>query len=1231
MKPPFVVVLRRVASWVLMLLSPSLSAQVARPEPPTIEWTLSQGHRQFPVAPQGSGSAGFTLLSSDATGLAFTNVLGEAAVAKNRVSENGSGVALGDVDGDGWCDIYLCGLEGPNALYRNLGGMRFEDITASAGVACESQLSTGALLADVDGDADLDLLVNSLGGGTRLFINDGRGRFTERMDTRLTRRFAATSMAMADIDRDGDLDLYVANYRTINFRDEFPPVRVEARMVDGQVSLLPAGRFIPMLARQGQVEIFELGERDFLYINQGGSFAPVSWTTGSFVDASGMQLKSPPQDWGLAVAFRDLNQDGWPDLYVCNDFFFSPDRIWINRGGAGFREATAREFSQIPMSSMAVDFADINRDGFDDIFVAEMLGRDHPSRQRRRDNVKKTALARELGAKVQRWESPRNMLYLNRGDSTYAEVAQYAGLDATEWSWGAIFCDVDLDGYEDLIIPTGNNHDVQDADALRQISRARGPDSLEHRMANLALMPTWRTPILGYRNKGDMTFEDRGVDWGFTVQRVVHGAAMADLDNDGDLDLVANSLNSPVLCFRNNSTAPRIAVRLKGRPPNTKGIGAVVSVAGGGLTQRQEMMAGGRYLSSDDSIRVFAALGEREDRRVEVVWPDGHVTAINAPSANTVYELDQRADSADGAGSSKSSGARRPAGGTQFFPATFPSLPAAVGGYEDLEIQPTLSHSVAPRGTRVAVVDLDSDGEDDLVLSARAGATMICLLGDGQGGWTQTSPGWAAIPAPSDQTAILPVRLAPQRHGLAIAYSPTTPGGNSMVAIVDLAKGVVAARIETGPGPIGSLHAADIDGDGDLDLFCAATSMPGAWPLAASSHVLLNHQGVLSVDKRQKALVGLGIVTGARLLDLNEDNLPELVVALDCGPIRILKNSQGVFEVANGNFGLNSGVGRWTALEVGDFNSDGRPDFVAGNLGRNSRHQSASPFPYAIQFADVEGDRVVEVIETLRSKGSAEVLPWLDYETLSKRFPWIETTFPTHREFGVAPARAVWAGEWGKVQMVEIMTHDSILFLSADGGYQARPLPFEAQISPARSFLVADFNQDGRDDLLVGQNLLGTRPDISPYDAGHGLLLLTGEGGEFRAVSKGESGLDLQGEQISMALLAGRAHGAAALVVAQNFGPTVAMGIRVGSGPTIRFEDGPGNPEAVGLRWRATNAGGSARWEFSGGTTHLGRWRILPGETEVHCLWADGTAQKVRIPASGRHLVSRTRGVVSSD
>ncbi|MBX3732824.1 MAG: VCBS repeat-containing protein, partial [Verrucomicrobiae bacterium] len=459
--------------------------------------------------------AGFAVLPPEATGIRFVNRLTPMQIATNRLLEDGAGVALGDVDGDGWCDVYLCGLGSDNVLYRNRGGWRFEDITAAAGVGCPGQFSTGAVLVDVDGDGDLDLLVNSLGGGTRLWMNDGRGRFTESRNSGLQTRGGSHSLALADVDGDGDLDLYVTNYRADTAKDS--PVRVRIRQGTSGWEVPPEHReqFRVERSASGGMALLEMGEADVLYLNDGrGRFTAVSWTDGLFLDEEGHPLVEIPKDWGLSAQFRDLNGDGLPDLYVCNDYF-TPDRIWINQGGGVFRALPLRSLRKTSWASMAVDVADVNRDGVDDIFVAEMRSRIPLRRQVQHslleiDPLPSWGWGWTPGMPEVRVQVMRNTLALGRGDGTYAEAAFLAGVSASEWSWGCLFLDVDLDGYEDLLIANGHSRDLANSDSLAALDRRPPARDALDRLESLTLFPALATANVAYRNVGGEGFEEVG-------------------------------------------------------------------------------------------------------------------------------------------------------------------------------------------------------------------------------------------------------------------------------------------------------------------------------------------------------------------------------------------------------------------------------------------------------------------------------------------------------------------------------------------------------------------------------------------------------------------------------------------------------------------------------------------------------------------------------------------------
>src|SRR5438445_2481892 len=462
-------------------------------------------------------------------------------------------------------------------------------------------------------------------------------------------RFGSVSMALGDVDGNGTLDLYVANNRTDDIRDRG---EVDLRMVNGQLTVPPSLKD-RLVVVNGKV--LEYGEPDFLYLNDGhGHFSPVSWTNGTFLDEEGKSLTNAPLDWGLTATFRDLNGDGYPDLYVCNDYW-TPDRIWLNDGRGHFRAAEKLVFRETSASSMGVDVADLTRSGKPDIFVVDMLSRDVALRKRQ--VFAQSPRASPIGVIDNRPQIMRNTLFHNRGDDTYAEIANYAGLAASEWSWSPLVMDVDLDGYEDVLIPTGHTKDVQDLDAQEQLRsrsrrrseiaqisdpKARHEAFIQAKIENSRLYPPLDMPIVAFHNLGNYRFEETTADWGTELPRVHHAIAVADLDGDGDLDLIVNNLGTAAGIYRNESSAPRVAVRLKGQPPNTQGIGAKIWLYGGAApVQSQEMICGGRYLSSDDPMRTFAAGSLTNDMWIEVTWRGGKRSGVNGVKANWIYEIDE--------------------------------------------------------------------------------------------------------------------------------------------------------------------------------------------------------------------------------------------------------------------------------------------------------------------------------------------------------------------------------------------------------------------------------------------------------------------------------------------------------------------------------------------------------------------------------------------------------------
>ena len=599
-----------------------------------------EGFEEFPLNVTQSGSPGFTLIDPSESSLVFTNVLSFSRHTTNQIYLNGSGVAAGDVDGDGLADLYFGGIDSGNRLFKNMGGFRFEDITEMAGVAMRGFGTSGVLLEDVDGDLDLDLIVNTVGQGTHVLKNHGKGVFSPTSQSgALNPRRGAMSLTMGDVDRDGDLDLYIANYRNETIRDELNAT-YDGEMVDGRPVITHVnGEPTSQEPHIGRFEVgatgmvVENGEADVLLINDGsGGFEAQSFTAGRFRDYRGQPLATPPYDWGLSAMFRDINHDGAPDLYVANDYG-SPDRMWMNSGNGTFVESFPTTMRAMSMFAMGVDFADINRDGRDDFFVADMLSRTHEGRMVHMNEMPASGNPRQF---------PQNMLFLQREDGTFAEVGAIARLDRSDWSWTPIFLDVDLDGFEDLLVSNGHEVYSLDADASQQVEAMRKQQRMsvaEQRKLN-RFFPRLNPVNAAFRNRGDLTFEDVSADWGFTEESVTHGMALADLDNDGDLDLVCNNMNQGAFVYRNNAAAQRVAVRLVGNNGNSRGVGARIIVSTAGISQQQEMISGGRYLSGDDAIRTFAAPGGAE-QRIDVHWPDGRVSVVPSAKANHLYVIHQ--------------------------------------------------------------------------------------------------------------------------------------------------------------------------------------------------------------------------------------------------------------------------------------------------------------------------------------------------------------------------------------------------------------------------------------------------------------------------------------------------------------------------------------------------------------------------------------------------------------
>ncbi len=1192
-------------------------------------WVEEVGYRWRTLHPTGVEGGGFVAHPPDQTGVTAANDLTEEAALENRTLADGSGVALADYDADGRVDLYLARIAGPNVLYRNLGGWRFEDVTASAGVGLGAHPSTSVAFADLDGDGDPDLLVGGIGVPQRLLRNEGDGRFTDVSgEAGFEVARASRSFALADVDGDGDLDLYVANNKTRVARDLFPPeeqtsdrivVRVGGRCAVApdmaehwQVDCLPAG-----------VRRIELAEEDEFYLNDGtGRFERVPFTGGRFVGEDGAPLAAAPRDWGLSARFHDLNGDGAPDLYVCNDFE-TPDRIWVNDGGGRFRAAPPEMIRTTSLACMALDFADVDRDGLEDLFTADMepLGR----QRRLRTIPPMQSDTTPPGGWRLRVQRARNTLQMARGDGTYYDVAPWAGVSGSEWTWASLFLDADLDGFEDLLVANGHVWDLLDADTGFRVARARGAVDWREEQR---LYPPMPVRNFAFRNRGDGTFEEVGERWRFASEPdISHGMAVGDLDGDGDLDVVVTRLRAVPRLLENRAAAPRVVVRPVGRAPNTGGIGAIIRVRGGAVpVQVKEVSEASSYLSDSDGARVFAA-GDATALTVEIRWPGGATSRLEGIPPDRELEVFEPEAAAGEAGRAH----------RETEPPLFRKIVLETGHaepfFDELARQPLLPERLAQAGPGVSWIDLDADGDPDLVVgSGRGGRPSVFRNRSGR-----LEPADLALPvAPLDQTTILPLPGDGGRPRLLVGRmsyeAPTPDDARAMAAVVELSLppdlSGTASRRDAIPGmvpSVGALALADVDADGDLDLFVGARVYPARYPLPAPSRLYRNEGTEWRADPAVAALLEhAGIVSAALFTDIDGDGDPDLALAFDWGPIRILRNDGGRFRDVTRAWGLEGNSGRWNGLASGDLDEDGRPDLIATSWGWNTGIRVDDDRPLYLYHGDLDGNGTYETIRAQQDPGVGGVAPLEDLRRLVSALPAIQRTVGSFAEYAGVTMRGLLGEGISRLEPAVVRTLSHTVFLNRPEGFEARPLPLVAQMAPGFHAGVADHDGDGHDDVFMTQNFFATVPGVARYDAGRSLWLAGDGEGDLTPVDGARSGIAIYGDPRGAALADFDGDARIDLAVSQNGAETVVYR-NVGARPGLRVRlRGPAtNPLAIGaaLRVRYADGAGPLR-EIQAGS---GYWSMNDA-TQVLGLREDPRALWVRSPDGSERVIPLESG-----
>ncbi len=1060
----------------------------------------------------------FELIPGAASGVDFRNDLKfdeEFNIYTYRNFYNGGGVALGDVNNDGLIDIYFTSNIAVNKLYLNRGDWKFEDITEDAGVAGSKAWSTGVTMVDINGDGWLDIYVCNSGDvkgdnkQNELFINNGDLTFTEAgAQYGLDNGGFSTHASFFDYDKDGDLDVYLLNnsYKAIGSFNLKNNIRHERDSLGG----------------------------DKLLENDNGYFRDVSEAAGIFGSEIG---------FGLGITVGDVNNDGWEDIYVSNDFF-ERDYLYINNRDKTFSEQLESQMKSISGASMGADMADVNNDGYADLFVTEML-------PRTRDRLK-TITTFEDWNKYQYninagyyHQFTRNTFQLNNGNNSFSEIGRLAGVEASDWSWGALIFDFDNDGMKDIFIANGMYQDLTNQDYLRYISNEEVMRSIisQNRVDYKKLIDIIPSnPIQNYAflNKGNLRFDDSTTQLGLDQKGFSNGAAYGDLDNDGDLDLVVNNINSPAFLYRNRANDDRdvnyLQFILRGENKNTLAIGAKISVTDGETTYFVEQQPTRGFESSVDP-RPHLGLKSAKNVDISIKWPSGKLTQLKNIRVNQVIEAYEK-----DADSTTSVVAVAIADNTLFNPASPLPYNHVENQFVDFHRERLLYHMMSTEGPHISAGDVNGDGEDDFYVSGSKGSPGTLLVSDNSRFKATTK----AFEGELDSEDMSSVFFDADGDGDMDLYvcSGGTEFNQSSASLLDRlylndGKGNFTLSPQNLPSAAryvstSTVAAADFDRDGDIDLFVGERLIPFQFGLPGSGFILVNDgKGNFAdaTDAVAPGLIKLGLITSGDWADMDADGDLDLVIVGEYMSPKVFKNEEGKL-VPVPSIELDQQKGWWNKLQMADIDGDGDLDIIAGNHGRNSRFRASPQEPIKLYVGDYDKNGFLDPILTSAKDGKD--YPFALRHNLLDQVKALTKKFPDYESYKNATMSDILDPKQIEEALILEVTQLSTGIFVNNGNFEFSfvSLPVEAQFAPVYGISTGDYDRDGDLDILLGGNLYGVQPEAGRYDASYGLFLENTGDMNFQT-SGGNRGFWVDGEIRDILTLSNR------VIVTRNNDSTV--------------------------------------------------------------------------------------------